>query len=148
MRTITAFCFANEPQATIDLVVMQTDAEDPVTLGSNIIYTIQLNNNGPSAATNVVLTDNLPTSVTFQSISAPDEWPCTTPKADTAGAISCSKPNMQPQESVTLTLTVKAASAGVITNIVTATATEPDWNPADNTKSEETTVLAAPTPKN
>ncbi len=44
-----------------DLAITKTDSPDPVVQGNSLTYTITVtNNNGPLAATNVVVTDNLP----------------------------------------------------------------------------------------
>jgi uncharacterized repeat protein (TIGR01451 family) len=41
-----------------------------ITAGTNVLYTITVSNNGPTDATNVVVTDSLPTGVGFFSASA------------------------------------------------------------------------------
>jgi uncharacterized repeat protein (TIGR01451 family) len=50
-----------------DLSVSNSDTPDPVTVNSDITYTITVANNGIGAASNVVVTDNLPSSLTFVS---------------------------------------------------------------------------------
>jgi len=47
-------------QAVTDLVLTKVDDQDPITAGSELKYLVTLINNGPSTATNVILTDNLP----------------------------------------------------------------------------------------
>jgi len=53
-----------------DLSIAQTASPDPVLTGSNVTYTITVNNNRPEAATSVVVTDLLPAGTTFVSCSA------------------------------------------------------------------------------
>src|SRR4030095_14633529 len=50
-----------------DLAVTKSDSPDPVIVGSNITYTINFVNNGPSNDTNVSVTDGTPTNTTFVS---------------------------------------------------------------------------------
>ena len=59
------------PSAPANSADMAVTATGPatVTAGSNATYTITITNNGPNAATGVVLTDTLPTGSTFVSIT-------------------------------------------------------------------------------
>jgi len=50
-----------------DLRLTLTDSPDPVTLGSNLVYTVALTNAGPFAAANVRLTNTLPAGVSLVS---------------------------------------------------------------------------------
>ncbi|MCC7362611.1 MAG: DUF11 domain-containing protein [Anaerolineales bacterium] len=52
--------------ASTRLVIDKTDLTDPVNAGSTYLYEIVLTNTGPSDAVNVVITDRLPSQVTFQ----------------------------------------------------------------------------------
>ena len=52
-----------------DLSVTKTDSPDPVAAGSNITYTIVIDNDGPDTATSVVLTEATPANTTFVSVS-------------------------------------------------------------------------------
>jgi uncharacterized repeat protein (TIGR01451 family) len=72
------------PQGFIDLTLNKT-ATPNVTPGSQIIYTLTVNNVGTDPAFNVVLSDNLPAGTTF--VSATDITP---PLPIGAGAFSCS----------------------------------------------------------
>lgn len=53
-----------------DLSITQTASPDPVLTGSNITYTITVNNNRSEAATSVLVADLLPAGTTFVSCSA------------------------------------------------------------------------------
>jgi uncharacterized repeat protein (TIGR01451 family) len=59
--------------------VLVIDAIDPVAAGANQTYTITVSNTGSSAASNVTLTDTVPTGTTFVSFTAPVGWVSTTP---------------------------------------------------------------------
>src|SRR5205085_6642726 len=61
-------------QTAADLVVTKTDSPDPVVAGNNITYTINVQNNGPSDAQTVTLTDAIPANTTFVSTTTPAGW--------------------------------------------------------------------------
>ncbi|XZE51711.1 beta strand repeat-containing protein [Planctomycetaceae bacterium SH139] len=52
----------------VDLAVTKADNIDPVVPGNELVYTIEVLNNGPSAASSVTLTDQLPTGTSLVSI--------------------------------------------------------------------------------
>ncbi len=65
-----------------DLAVTKVDAPDPTYVASNLTYTITLANNGPVGATNVMVIDTLPPTVSERSWSFarwssahPQRWP-------------------------------------------------------------------------
>jgi len=57
------------PPVFADLTIRKTDNPDPVSVGQPLTYTLTITNLGPSTATNVIVTDTLPASVTFGSVS-------------------------------------------------------------------------------
>jgi uncharacterized repeat protein (TIGR01451 family)/CSLREA domain-containing protein len=50
-----------------DLSITKSGLPNPVTSGTNLTYTLTVSNNGPNDATSVVVTDNLPTGLSFVS---------------------------------------------------------------------------------
>jgi len=90
-----------------DLVIVKSDSPDPVAQGGNIVYTVVVSNNGPSVAMNVVLTDSVPTSTTFQSLATAAGWSCTTPAVGGTGNVVCTNPSLTAGASATFTLTVQ-----------------------------------------
>src|SRR5262249_45191057 len=52
-----------------DLAITKSDSPDPVVTGSNITYTITVRNSGPTDASTVTVTDNLPSTTTFVACS-------------------------------------------------------------------------------
>jgi uncharacterized repeat protein (TIGR01451 family) len=83
--------------------------------GAFITYTFNLTNGGPSAAANVVFTDALPSSLLFQSISAPG-FNCITPPVGTTGTVSCTAASFANGGTATFTL-VTTAAPGTTGNI-------------------------------
>jgi uncharacterized repeat protein (TIGR01451 family) len=58
------------PAGSADLRITKADSPDPVSVGSTLTYTIQVQNLGPEAATGVTVTDQLPSGVDFVSAVA------------------------------------------------------------------------------
>jgi uncharacterized repeat protein (TIGR01451 family) len=110
---------------TSKVAVTQTAAPDPVAAGANITYTIGVANNGVGTAGNVSLTDTLPATITFVSLTSPAGWSCTTPAVGANGAVSCSIASLAASANAQFTL-VAGVPAGTVdgttfTNVATAT---------------------------
>jgi len=119
-----------------DLSITNVASPVPVVAGNNITYTQVLNNAGPSTATSASLTENTPPNTTFQSITIPGGWSCTTPMVGSAGTINCSNPSFAAgSSSFTIAVQVTAGtSAGTAVNdTATVSSSTPDPNPANNT---------------
>ncbi len=140
-----------------DLSVTKTGPAGPVAVGSNIAYTITFANNGPEPAGGVVLTDPLPTGVTFVSLNllsnlgtALPAPVCSTPPVGNPGTVSCSMnllgiPGTGLINSITYALTVNvspAAGASVVnTAFVSHLLLDPNTN---NNSSSVTTTITGP----
>ncbi|MEA2344659.1 MAG: trimeric autotransporter adhesin [Thermoanaerobaculia bacterium] len=105
------------------------------TNGGSITYTFGLTNGGPSNATTVVFTDTLPSSLRFQSITAPPGFVCTTPPVGTSGTITCTAPTFANGATGTFTLVTTAApgTTGPITNSAGVSSATSDPNPGNST---------------
>lgn len=55
--------------AVADLSITKSDGEDPLDSGTSLTYTLDVRNNGPSTATNVLVEDFLPTGVSITSVN-------------------------------------------------------------------------------
>jgi uncharacterized repeat protein (TIGR01451 family)/CSLREA domain-containing protein len=119
-----------------DLEISKADSPDPVTVGDNLTYTITVTNNGPDAATNVVVTDTLPSGVTFVSASPG----C----VHAAGVVTCNLGTIAVGDSVTITIVVTVTAPGTISNTATVTSDTLDPNTANNSDAEPTEVQSGP----
>ena len=103
-----------------DLELAMTAAPADATLGANLIYSISVTNYGPAAATNVIITDTLPSGVTYVSNSA--NW------VGTNGVLTSVPTTLAVSNGVTFNIEVIPNALGYITNIAAATANQPDLN--------------------
>jgi uncharacterized repeat protein (TIGR01451 family) len=117
-----------------DLSLAKSDAPDPVTVGSNITYTLTVTNNGPDGAANVELTDVLPSSVTLVS-ATPSAGSC----AGTT-TIVCALGTLANGASETVTIVVTATAAGNITNAASVASDATETAPSDNDAVARTVV--------
>ena len=122
----------------IDLAVTKIDSADPAVVGSQLTYTVTVRNNGPNTATNVVVTDTLPASVNVVSIT-PSQGTCTRNGA----VITCAVGTVGIGQSATIQIVVIATATGSISNSVSATATQADTVPANNTATQTTLIVGA-----
>jgi len=121
--------------AVTDLSVLESDSPDPAFVGNDLAYTIIVNDNGPFDATGVVLTDRLPSGVTFLSAS--------TGCARSGAIVTCAIGNLPNGPGRVFTIIVRPTTPGTITNTVSVTGNESDPSTANNIAAEVTTVDAA-----
>ena len=125
-----------------DLSVVKTRVtSNPASPGEPIVYHITVSNAGPDAATNVVLTDDVPANTTLGDSGGPGgAWDCTQP-----GVFQCTTPSLAANTTVTgfvLALQPVDASVTPIVNTATVTSGTPDPNPDNNSSSVSTDVVA------
>ena len=139
----------NEDTATtevgpaVDLRVAKTTPG--AVAGGDVTWTVTVLNAGPSTATEVTLEDPLPAGTTFVA-AQPGQGSC----APDGTTVRCALGTLAPQGAAQVTITAKvgaALSGSALTNVATATADEPEVEPADNAGTASFTVAApAPTP--
>ncbi|MEI8375696.1 MAG: SpaA isopeptide-forming pilin-related protein [Planctomycetota bacterium] len=136
------------PLATTDLKIVKTASPNPVTIGSNLTYTLIVSNNSDTTATFVTVVDTLP--VGFAYLSASTSGSPSSYNNGVFTTLTWNLGSMAPQASETITIvgTVTAAAASTITNTAVVSSHEKDGNEADNTSSVVTTVIrpVAPPP--
>jgi hypothetical protein len=140
-RSVSITVNTAPPPPMANLSVTKSDAPDPVTVGQNLTYTINVTNGGPDPATGVVLTDTLPGNVTFVSANS-SQGSCTR----VGVTVTCNLGGLANGASASATIIVTPNQAGTITNRAEVQANEADPNSANNTAQVTTTVQAAPTP--
>ncbi|HEX7831180.1 MAG TPA: C25 family cysteine peptidase [Thermoanaerobaculia bacterium] len=110
-------------QATADVEVTQSALPDPVEPGGILTYTFHIQNNGPSSATGVTLTDTLPGAVTFISSST------SLGSCSGTSTVTCNIGTLTSGQTATVTIQVTAPLTGGLiatnTGTVTTTTTDP-----------------------
>ncbi len=129
--------------SSADLSITIADSPDPVTVGSNLTYTLTLTNNGAADAQNVTVSDNLPRAVTFVSCSSTGGGVCGGLGNDSVVMF----PSLASGSSATITLVITAdgPTGTTITNTATVSATTADSNTANNSATA-TTFVQRPLP--
>ncbi|KAA5543790.1 DUF11 domain-containing protein [Roseiconus nitratireducens] len=124
-----------EFDVTIDKTV-DDSTPDP---GSNVTYTIDLTNDGPSTATGVILTDDVPTGLTFVSGTLDGQ------SATLSGStVTFPEITLEDGETLTATLvfTVGIDADGTITNTASVTADDGETDTENN--SDQAAITASP----
>lgn len=125
---------------SVDLVITKVDSIDPVAVGGALSYTIEVTNNGPSTATNVVVTDNLPTTLAYVSGNATVGTVTNVGNAVTANVGTLAS---GAKAIITVNTTVSGTATGTISNTATVVAAEAESNTANNSATQ-TTALVMP----
>jgi uncharacterized repeat protein (TIGR01451 family) len=117
-------------------------------IGSTATYTLTVINNGPDAVP-VNLSDSLPPSLLFQSLTVPVGWATAAPPVGQSGLVSVtSTGSLTSGESATFTLVVQVSSGSVagtvIKNTVTVGRTGNDNTLGNNTVTFSTTAQTQP----
>ena len=122
-----------------ELAVTMSGTPDPVAVLESLTYTVTTTNDGPSSATETVLTSFLPLKTTFESATI-NQGSC----SEESGIVTCALGTIADGDSVTATITVAPILDAGGTSItatanVTSSLSDPDEN--NNTASESTQVI-------
>ena len=122
---------------TADLAITKTTNVTQAQTGNTINYTITVTNNGPDAATNVIVNDDLPAGLQFVS-ATPSQGSC-----NNADPLSCNLGTLASGASATIALqALVTATSGTVSNTATVTSDVDDDNLGNNTGSSTPTPVA------
>ncbi len=130
-------------QQAIDMQLGIIDSTDPVSVSSNLSYTISVTNRGPATAGLVWVTNALPPSFTFVSASpAGGQGFCN----NVGSIVYCLLDDMAADATASINLTVRANATGTYTNRawVLSLSGLTDANFQDNTNIQATVVVGTP----
>lgn len=132
--------FRNDRQ--IDLAVVKANTGAFVT-GSGAVYTIDVTNNGPASETHAVVTDVVPTGLTFVSATGTG-WTCTT----ALPTVTCVNDSVvaagEVYPTITLAVTITGAAGTAITNTAVVAGGGIDIDLTNNQSSVTRTPSAIP----
>jgi uncharacterized repeat protein (TIGR01451 family) len=118
-----------------DLAISTFDAPDPVYVNSQLTYTITITNAGPTLATGVTVTDNIPANVAELGQVIASQGVC-------AGSltITCALGSLNVGATATVTVTVRPLVEGALSNTASVVADQSDSNLSSNQATATTTV--------
>lgn len=131
--TIHDLSAKDDLQIKVDTSITKTDAADPVSPGSNIVYTLTASNEKNGTLTGVVITDVLPLNVVYVSSSAGCSY------GVLSRTLTCTIGTLAPMASSSVTVTVQSTTSDV-TNTATVTSDGEEINAGDNSDTETTGV--------
>jgi uncharacterized repeat protein (TIGR01451 family) len=123
-----------------DVSIVKTASPEPVNQGTNLAYTLTVNNGGPAVARNLVVTDVIPVQVTYTSVFT-TVGSCTYAAATTT--VTCNLGSLSVGSTAIITINVTAAtfsSSSASTNTATVTSSTSDPNSANNASSFTSTI--------
>jgi uncharacterized repeat protein (TIGR01451 family) len=126
----------NQVVGVADLQLLVRDEQDPVSAQGFLIHTIQVLNQGPSAATDAVLTAKLPLSVSFKDAQS-THGAC----VHDVGTVTCNLGTIAAYSNAQITLTTQTSVAGGLSTSIEVSALQFDGNLGDNTVLETTSVV-------
>lgn len=122
-----------------DLSVASTAPADPVSVGSDLRYTHEVTNSGPSVATGVMLIQTLPAGVTLRAANS-DSGAC--PAA--GRTVTCGLGTLTPGGRAAATVVVRPSGPGTLRSETSVVGNQPDTQLDNNTVETFVTVMCPP----
>ncbi|MBA3514848.1 MAG: PQQ-dependent sugar dehydrogenase [Pyrinomonadaceae bacterium] len=123
--------------SSVDLLLTKSASPNPGQVGLNLSYRVTVTNNGPAPATNVSMSDTLPSGVSFVS-ATPSQGSCSG-----AGPVNCAVGNLAVGATAVVTILVTPSAIGSIVNTAMASAGEADFDTTNNSATISTFIQAA-----
>ena len=127
--TVNSNEFSVNIDSSADVAITKTANTNPVSIGETLLYTINIINNGPSVAQNVVVTDAISSDILNSefSIDGGETWSTWTGQYE-IGTLTNGE-----NRTILIRGTVANSASGTIINTVTVTSTTPDPDLSNNT---------------
>jgi uncharacterized repeat protein (TIGR01451 family) len=121
------------PSPVADIAITKSVSNSTPNVGSNVVFTLVVTNNGPSAATGVAVSDQLPSGYTYVSDDGLGTY--------VSGTGIWSIGNLANGGTKTLSITALVNAAGNYSNSATANGEQTDPNAANNTATSATSPV-------
>ena len=157
VQAITSFTVVDEDNPVADVAITKGAISATASSGAQVLFSIEVINNGPSDAAAVEVADAVPANTTFESFSqlSGPTFTCTNPNVGETGTSTCSITSLARGASAVFIGTYLAGavtSGSVISNSASATTTTNDPNTENNSSTATVEVVNAPchltTPEN
>ncbi|HYE16313.1 MAG TPA: hypothetical protein VD968_17880 [Pyrinomonadaceae bacterium] len=122
--------------AAADLSITKAASKNPAAVNQIFNYSITVSNEGPDAATQVVVTDTLPAGPSFVSAEA-SQGAC----LFSSGTVTCQLGTLAGGATASVIIKIKPRAEGTLTNTATVSAAEPDPDTSDNSSTVVTAVV-------
>lgn len=126
------------PAPEVDLVLTKSVEPARIEIGQNATYTLNVRNNGPNTASNVLVSDTLPVGLEFISAT-----PAPTRQGNT---LTWNLGSLPDGESRNFSVVVRGQVAGSRTNQASVTSSERDRDQSNNQAQATVEVVAPPAP--
>ncbi len=114
-----------------DVSIVVNNPQDPLFIGSNAVYQLEVANNGPATATNVIVKDSLGLGGTIVQASA---------GIITNGVLQANLGSLAPGQMLTIYVVVTPSVSGTLVDNGSITSDNIDTNPNNNTSSSSNLV--------
>jgi uncharacterized repeat protein (TIGR01451 family) len=150
VQTVTRFTVSDAQNPQVDVQVSKGQVSNETAAGSQVVFSIQVTNQGPDSAASVQLSDTVPANtkfVSFDQLAGP-LFSCTNPAVGDTGTTVCTIAALAKGESAVFLATYlvdSGASAGSsIDNTATASNTVSDSNSSNDSSTASVAVASAP----
>ena len=125
--------------AGADLSLALTQSADSILVSGAITYTVVVTNHGPSTATNVTVTDTLPTDDLYMAATGTG-WTC----SNAANIVTCTAASLPVGDAPPIAITATGpGTPQKVPDMATVSATTADPLSANNSATVETTILGS-----
>ena len=157
VQAITPFTVIDDANPVADVAITNGLISAGASSGAQVLFAIQVVNNGPSEAAAVEISDAVPGNATFESFSqlSGPTFTCTNPNVGETGTSTCTITGLPRGASAVFIgtyLVGAVTTGGIVSNTISATSTTADPNADNNTSSSAAEVFNPPcqltTPEN
>src|SRR5207253_10419847 len=106
--------FVTKIGVVADVSISKSDSRDPVMVNNPLTYTLKVKNAGPSLATGVKVTDDLPSGLAFSSATT-SLGTCSI----NGSKVACDVGSLPASGAATITISVTATATGNLSNTAT-----------------------------
>ena len=124
----------NPVNSAADVGVTLSNPSGPLLVGQNLTYTLNVSNGGPAIATDVTLTETLPSGLGFVATSAGSY-------SNGPGLLTLNLGSLAVGSNIVCTVTVNPPAQGVYNPTASVSADQADLNTVNNTATVTTTVI-------